>query len=56
MNFGIDEKKGELALAKLQNALQIDIESPVQKACYYLEGGSPLILSGYLAFNKLEAH
>ena len=33
--FGTDDKKGELAIAILQNALQVDIGSPIQKACYY---------------------
>ena len=54
--FGTETKKAELAMAILESGIIVDVGLPFLKACYQLEGDSPLILSAYKIFNSLEIH
>ena len=52
--FGTKKKQPYLSFAILESATVIDASMLLCKACYSLEGDSPLILSAYRVFDQVE--
>ena len=43
-------------MSLLETAAVVDISMPFLRACYQLEGDSPLILTAHSVFEKIEIH
>ena len=54
-HFG-EGKEAKLGMSLLETAAVVDASMPFLRACYQLEGDSPLILTAHSVFEKIEMH